>query len=153
MPNFEIRDLSIPDFHKHAVVNQQVIEAIDSGLTSFNASTQPDPNASPLLLSIYDGSEEVCAGLTGRSAYDWLRIDVLWVSDGLRGEGYGAALLARAEHIAMERGCRGVHLDTHGFQAPDFYLRFGYEVFGSLPDYPTGYGHYFLKKHLIPDPS
>jgi hypothetical protein len=36
----------------------------------------------------------------------------------------------------MERGHSGVWVDTFEFQAPGFYQKLGYEVFGVLPDHP-----------------
>ena len=77
-----------------------------------------------------------------------MRVDVVWVDESLRGEGYGEQILLMVERISLERGCVGIHLDTHGFQAPDFYRKLGYEVFGELPDYPRGEQHYYFKKSL-----
>jgi GNAT superfamily N-acetyltransferase len=70
------------------------------------------------------------------------------VTESERRRGYGGELLARAEAEARQQACRGVHLDTHQFQAPDFYLRRGYQVFGVLEDYPAGARRYFLAKKL-----
>jgi hypothetical protein len=39
-------------------------------------------------------------------------------------------------------------LDTYSFQAPGFYQRLGYEVFGVIHGYPRGYQKWFLKKRL-----
>lgn len=96
------------------------------------------------MLAISDDDDQV----VGRSAYGWLRIDVVWVADDLRGKGHGSRLMRMAEEIAKGRACVGIHLDTHGFQAPAFYERLGYEFFGKLDDYPEGYGHFFFKKEL-----
>jgi ribosomal protein S18 acetylase RimI-like enzyme len=52
-----------------------------------------------------------------------LYIDVLWVKEESRGDGYGSALLEEMEKIAKEKGCKLVHLDTFDFQAKDFYER------------------------------
>jgi len=76
------------------------------------------------------------------------RSHILWVAEAERRRGYGGELLARAEAEARRRGCRGVHLDTHEYQAPDFYRRRGYVVFGVLNDYPRGSRRYFLAKAL-----
>jgi hypothetical protein len=37
-------------------------------------------------------------------------------------------------------------LSTFDFQAPQFYLEHGYEVFATLPDYPPGHTDYHLRK-------
>ena len=63
-------------------------------------------------------------------------------------QGYGAQLLQTAEQIAVERGCVGIWLDTFSFQAPSFYGRHGYTVFGTLHDHPRGKRHFFLTKLL-----
>jgi ribosomal protein S18 acetylase RimI-like enzyme len=65
-----------------------------------------------------------------------------------RGGGWGRALLERAEEEAIARGLQGVWLDTFSFQAPGFYQKLGYEVFGTLADYPPGHTRYFLRKTL-----
>jgi len=52
------------------------------------------------------------------------------------------------EHAAKERGCTAAHLDTFSFQARPFYESLGYEVFGTLDDYPQGHQRFFMKKTL-----
>jgi ribosomal protein S18 acetylase RimI-like enzyme len=41
-----------------------------------------------------------------------------------------------------------VWVDTFKFQAPGFYQKLGYEVFGVLPDYPRGRRCFFLHKRF-----
>jgi ribosomal protein S18 acetylase RimI-like enzyme len=72
----------------------------------------------------------------------------LYVPDLLRGQGFGSRLLRQAEEEASRRGCTGAWLDTFSFQAPDFYRRRGYTVFGAIEDYPPGHRRYFLRKSL-----
>ena len=45
-------------------------------------------------------------------------------------------------------GCTLSHLDTFDFQAKDFYLTKGYEIFGELENCPPGHKRIFLKKYL-----
>ena len=54
----------------------------------------------------------------------------------------------KVEEIAKERSANLVHLDTFDFQAKDFYLKHGYEVFGVLEDCPKGHKRYYMKKVL-----
>lgn len=148
----KLTDHSIPDFKANADSNRTLIEQIDDGLTSFNERTYPDSAAAPLTLSFQSVDGRTVAGLLGRSAYGWMRVDILWVDESNRGKGLGAQLLAKAEQIAIERGCYGVHLDTHSFQAPEFYQRLGYEVFGELENYPGEHKHFYYRKTLASNP-
>jgi hypothetical protein len=63
-------------------------------------------------------------------------------------QGWGRALLERAERHARERGCRDAHLTSFSFQAPGFYRKQGYEEFGVLADFPPGHTHHFFRKRL-----
>jgi ribosomal protein S18 acetylase RimI-like enzyme len=77
-----------------------------------------------------------------------LFIESLWDAEPLRRRGHGKQLVLTAEREAVQRGCRFAHLDTFSFQAPDFYRRLGYEVFGVLTGYAGGHSRYFMKKPL-----
>ncbi len=63
------------------------------------------------------------------------------------GKGIGRRLMGDAEMRALERGCHSAWVDTFSFQAPGFYPRLGYTVFGEL-DYPPGHKRIFLQKRL-----
>jgi hypothetical protein len=52
------------------------------------------------------------------------------------------------EAAALEKGCRLIFLDSFSFQAPEFYKKNGFEVFGKIEDHPKGYDQYFLIKRL-----
>ena len=86
--------------------------------------------------------------MIGATYWDWLHIDLMWIREDLRGCGYGGSLLMAAEDEARRRGAKNAYLDTFSFQAPDFYKRSGYRVFGELRDFPAGYQRYFLTKRL-----
>lgn len=77
-----------------------------------------------------------------------LHIDLLFVDEKYRGQDFGSLLLTKVEKIAKEYGANLAHLDTFDFQAKDFYLKHGYEVFGILDDCPKGHKHYYMKKVL-----
>lgn len=75
-------------------------------------------------------------------------VDVLWVDERYRRSGLGTKLLAEIERTAMEENCSLIHLDTFDFQAKDFYVKHGYDVFGVLEDCPENHCRYYLKKKL-----
>lgn len=102
---------------------------------------------------IHEASE--CVGGITAVLYCWncLFIDVLWVDSRFRSQGLGAKLLETVESKAKEMSCRLAHLDTFDFQAKDFYIKNGYEIFGILDNCPEGYQRYYLKKNLSLIPS
>ena len=88
-----------------------------------------------------------CVGST-EDVWQWLTIDTLWVDPGHRTEGLGRRLVAAVEDQARERGCRWAKLNTWEFQAPDFYERCGYVVYGREVDYPPGHVNHLMRKDL-----
>jgi GNAT superfamily N-acetyltransferase len=91
---------------------------------------------------------EWLGGLMGHIWGGWLHVRFLWVTEALRGKGHGSRLMDAAEALAVERRAFGATLETHSFQAPVFYAKRGYEVFGRLEDYPPGHTKLFLRKRL-----
>lgn len=92
---------------------------------------------------------EIIAGINSRM-YCWncLYIDSLWVHMNYRKNGLGRMLINEVEKISKDKGCRLIHLDTFDFQAKDFYLKLGYEIFGVLDECPENHKRYFMKKVL-----
>lgn len=107
----------------------------------------PADEEEPLHVYALDG-RTVVGGLTGTTWGYWLDIDVLWVDPSYQGTGIGSELLARAERQARSRDCRHVRVETSDFQAPEFYRRHGYQVAGTLVDYPPGVTEYLFTKSL-----
>ncbi|MBA3240400.1 MAG: GNAT family N-acetyltransferase [Acidobacteria bacterium] len=106
----------------------------------------------PLTFFVRDDEGAVGGGVHGNysSRSGWLYVRVLWVSDRVRGSGYGTRLMEHIEREAIARGCTDAYLDTFSFQAPEFYKRLGYVVFGELEDFPVGHSRIFLRKRLKP---
>ena len=97
---------------------------------------------------VRDESDAVVAGLDGGTYWGWLHVEILWVDDALHGQGVGRALMEAAEDEARRRGCHHSHLSTMDFQAPGFYEKLGYTLFGQLDDVPLGHTRYFMQKAL-----
>lgn len=82
--------------------------------------------------------------------YCWkiLFIDILWVDENFRANGVGSQLMAKVLTLAKEKGGTLAHLDTFDFQAKDFYLKQGFEIFGTLENCPSGHKRFYMKKIL-----
>lgn len=93
-----------------------------------------------------DNCENIIAGVVASRENERMTIDYLWVDDSVHGKGYGTRLVKHIEEVAKDKGCMVVWLNTFGFQAPDFYIKQGYELFGILEKCINGYNQYFFKK-------
>lgn len=123
------------------------VEAISEGLASFNEAAA-GPAEQQALWIVARAERRVVGGLRGVTFWRWLFVAWLWVEEKHRGQGLGAALLGAAEDEARRRGCIGAFVDTYSFQAPGFYQRQGYAVFGRLDDLPPGASRTWLARRL-----
>ena len=57
-----------------------------------------------LCLAARGAGRALLGGLIGQVKWNWLYVDILWVGETSRGQGVGAALLARAEREALALG-------------------------------------------------
>lgn len=127
----------------------EVRAAVLDGLSRYNDRFLPkDRERIPYALSVRDDEGRIVGGLVGEQRLDWLYIDLLWVDDGQRKQGWGVQLLAEAEAHARARGLTHMHLYTWNFQAPDFYRAQGFREFGRLDNHPAGRTMYFFVKEL-----
>jgi GNAT superfamily N-acetyltransferase len=124
------------------------IDTVRQNLIEFNLRHAIEDRYRLLGVFLRDEAGTIVAGLTGSTFWDWLVVDLLWVREDLREQGIGSRLLESAEQEAIRRGCIGAVLDTHDFQAPAFYQKRGYSVFGELPGVPPGHVRYYLARRF-----
>ena len=123
-------------------------KAIQEGINQFNQQQAGDYKYKKLCFSLRDAEKNIVGGLVGETYWDCFYIELFWISEPFRREGYGSTILQMAEDEARNRGVKQVFLNTFSFQAPDFYQKQGYRVFGELPNFPPGHKCYFLTKNL-----
>ena len=121
---------------------------IGGGIHHFNKHHAGDSGYKRICFILYTLEQEVAGGLIGETYWGWLYIDLLFIKEELRGQGYGSRILALVEEEARQRGVKNAYLDTFSFQALDFYTKYGYQVFGELKDFPPGHQRYYLTKQL-----
>lgn len=121
---------------------------IGQGLDAFNIQIAGDYNFQRVCFALQTSDNTIVGGVLGELFWDWFHIDLLWIPEELRGHGYGHQLLLKIEEEAQERGAKNIFLDTFSFQAPEFYKKHGYQIFGELKDFPPGHQRYFFTKQL-----
>ena len=121
---------------------------IGQGIGEYNDQQAGDDSSKLMCFVLHGPDKKIVGGIIAVTHYDWLYVDLLWVKEELRGQGYGHRLLTQAEELGRERGAKNAYLDTFSFQVPDFYQQHGYLVFGELKDFPPRHQRFYMTKQL-----
>lgn len=120
---------------------------IGDGLNAYNDRIVGYADRTPLNVLVRDGEDgPVIGGISGRTSLGLLFIDLVYLPDTLRGQDIGTRMMVMAEDEARRRGCRAGVLYSISFQAPGFYQRLGWTIFGEIPCDPPGTSRVFLTK-------
>jgi GNAT superfamily N-acetyltransferase len=119
-----------------------------AGLLRFNRAKAGPVRYSHLVISARDGKGKIVGGAILQSYWEETYVELLWLSEKMRGEGVGRDLMREAERHARKRGSVLIHLNTYSFQAPRFYEKLGYRRFGAMSGSPKGASRYFYAKRL-----
>ena len=122
--------------------------AIGGGINTYNQEKAGEEKSQRVCYVLHTPEEEIVGGVIGLIYWDWFYVDLMWIREEFRRQGYGHRLLNLAEEEARQRGARFAHLDTFSVQAPEFYKKHGYRVFGELHEFPNGHQRYYLTKEL-----
>ncbi len=121
---------------------------IGGGLHQYNEKQVGDQKFQRLCYVVQSPDEKIAGGVIAELYWDWAHIDLMWIEEELRGQGYGRCLLTQVEDEARKQGAKQVYLDTFSFQALGFDKQHGYQVLTELQDFPVGHQRYFLSKSL-----
>jgi GNAT superfamily N-acetyltransferase len=119
------------------------------GLVAYNEKKAGKPKYKRFCFTVQDDDGETRGGIVAYTLWNWCFVELLWLDERVRSGGFGHQLLARVEAQARKRGAEHIYLDTFSFQGDGFYQKHGYEVFGSLGDFPPGHHRLWLKKDLL----
>lgn len=92
---------------------------------------------------------QLIALLHAQQVLENIHVKALVVDKEHQKKGLGASLLAELEEKAVEAGVTSITLSTKSYQAKDFYIKQGYEIYASLTDVPQkGITKYHFIKRL-----
>jgi len=97
-------------------------------LATYESSHGVDVNYNRFSIVLINEAGEYFAVLTASTAYAEVYIDDLWVDTSYRGKGHGSKLMRLLEDRFKHRGFNNINLVTSAFQAPEFYIKCGFEA-------------------------
>lgn len=131
------------------VAEPEARSVIGDGLNAYNDAIVGYADRMPLTVKVSDpATGAVIGGISGGTSLGLLFIDLVFLPDSLRGQDVGSRMMGMAEDEARSRGCRAGVLYTISFQAPGFYRKLGWRVFGEIPCHPPGTSRVFLTKEF-----
>ncbi|UTH14807.1 GNAT family N-acetyltransferase [Macrococcus equipercicus] len=96
---------------------------------------------------IKDGSI-VIAGIVAESRYQTVEIEFLYVDNEYRKQGLAKQLLDYLEIVAKKQGMTSILVNTYSFQAPEFYLKMGYELLFKIEKAFGNVDQYYYRKQI-----
>ena len=124
-------------------------DVIVQGLIRNNKGHVPftqSPNNIWFEMCIKDGDEMV-AGISSKSScWKLFYLEGLWVKEEYRNKGYATALIRDVEKQAKDFGCEVAILETFNPAMRQLCEKQGYEVYGTLENYPQGHTRYYMSK-------
>lgn len=123
-------------------------EIVGGGINEFNTQQAGPENSHMICYMLQNEEGASLGGIIAMVHWEWLYINLMWINDEFRGQGYGSQLMEVAEAEGIQHGAKHAYLDTFTFQAPGFYEKLGYSIVGELPDFPEGHTRFYMKKEL-----
>lgn len=109
-----------------------------NGMLAYHASQGHPRKSETLSIFLKDEKGKVFGGIIVSFLWNGMEIRSLWVDETIRKRGWGRKLMQAAELEAVKRGCTIAYTNTFSWQAPEFYKKLGYTLYGKLEDFPKG---------------
>ena len=103
-------------------------------------------DAQDIACALYDEAGVLLAGGWGRTEFQRLYVDYLWVHPDHRGQGLGGDTLRRLEALALRRGCLDALIETLLDDAAALYEHLGYACIAHVHDLVPGFTRHTLLK-------
>jgi GNAT superfamily N-acetyltransferase len=124
------------------------VRVLDDGLSAFGFEATGIHDGKLLCVFLRGPDGAAVGGVYGWTWGGACYIRYLYLPEDMRGRGLGTRLMSTIEAEARARGCRLIVLETHSYQAPDFYRRFGFVETGRVDGYPLGHSYLTMVKQL-----
>lgn len=119
---------------------------IRDGVIDFNKQSINE-KATHLSVFAKDGAQIIGGALIWEVS-DALYIDELWCHESYRKQGIGTKIITMIHDVAASKKLPKIFVDTHEFQARDFYEKNGFYCIGIIPKYLKDYDRIFMRKDV-----
>jgi GNAT superfamily N-acetyltransferase/catechol 2,3-dioxygenase-like lactoylglutathione lyase family enzyme len=123
------------------------VAALSDAVTQFGRREAAGGDPQPIACFLREDGK-VIAGACGRTEFNRLFVNYLWVAEELRGRGLGTEALLRIERAASERGARDSLIEALSERTANLYRRLGYRKIASVEEYVGRFPKHILVKDL-----
>jgi len=129
--------------------NTKDMVIISKGMLSYHASQGHPRKWKIFSILLKDQSNKLFGCVIVSFLWNGMEIKTIWVDESLRQQGWGRKLMEAAEKEAIKRKCTIAYTNTFSWQAPDFYTKLGYKLYGRLDNFPEGNSLSYYRKDLV----
>lgn len=123
-------------------------KVLSDGMLNYHDKMGHRRTSEVINIFLKDSKKKVYGGAIATVLWNGIEINSLWVDESLRSQGYGRKLVLEIEKEGRARGCTIVYTNTFSWQAPKFYEKLGYKVYGKLENFPPGNNLTYFYKEL-----
>lgn len=128
-------------------LNPQDKQVMIDGMLAYHASHGHPRKTDTFSIVLKNDNQQFLGCVIVTFLWNGMEIQTLWVEESIRKLGWGRKLMLAAEAEALKRGCTLAYTNTFTWQAPQFYEKLGYTLYGKLENFPAGSElSYFCKK-------
>lgn len=127
---------------------QADLDILSQGIKTNAAQKRDLPPIENFAYFLRDEQNNIIGGCNGAIFYGCVFVDQLWLSEHLRGQGYGTKLMQAALTYGKEKGCTFATVNTMDFEALGFYQKLGFEVELARKGFMQNSIFYFLRKEI-----
>ncbi len=119
------------------------------GMLAYHASKGHPRKSETYTVLVKDDSAKLLGCVMVSFMWNGMSIQTLWVDESARSQGLGQRLMSMVEAEGLKRGCTIAYTDTFTWQAPGFYEKLGYTLYGKLEGFPEGNALSYYCKKLV----
>ncbi len=123
-------------------------DVLVKGMLAYHAKCGYTRKSTSYSVLLKDPKDKMIGAVIVTFLWNGMEIKSLWVDESIRRKGWGRKLMQVAEEEAVKRGCTIAYTNTFTWQAPGFYEKLGYKLYGKLEDFPKGSTLSYFSKQL-----